>query len=68
MTTRVTTANGLPKQDAKYRGLVDDCLRELRELRKETRRDRAKAERLRASSRRTMTDTWEVLHRVEATL
>ena len=68
MTTKAATANGLSKQDAKYRAGVDDCLREIKEIQKEARRSQAKIERLRASSRRTMNDTWEVLRRVEATL
>ena len=68
MTTKAATANGLSKQDAKYRALIDDCVREFKEVKKGIRRNQANAERHRASSRRTMNDTWEVLRRVEATL
>ena len=68
MTTKATTANGLSKQDAKYRAGIDDCLRELKDTQKKVLRNQAKIKRLRASSRRTMNDTWEVLRRVEATL
>lgn len=68
MTMKAATVNGLSKEDAKYRQLIDDCLRQFKEIRKEIRRDRSKTERLRTSSRRTMNDTWEVLRRVEATL
>jgi len=68
MTTKATTVNGLSKPDAKYRTLINDCLREFKELQKDIRRQRAKTVRLRASSRGTMKDTWEVLRRVEATL
>ncbi|MEK7684986.1 MAG: hypothetical protein AAB466_06160 [Verrucomicrobiota bacterium] len=68
MTTKAATANGLSKHDAKYRALIDDCLRQFREVQKDIRRQQARAERLRAASRRTMNDTWEVLRRVEATL
>ncbi|MBI2926418.1 MAG: hypothetical protein HYY24_12055 [Verrucomicrobia bacterium] len=68
MTTKAATANGRSKQDAKYRGLIGDCLRELKANQKESRRQQARIERLRASSRRTMDDTWEVLRRVEASL
>ena len=67
MTTKVATSNGLNRQEAKYRDLIADCLREFNAVKKEIRRQEAKAERLRASSRRTMKDTWEVLRRVEAT-
>jgi len=68
MTTKATTVNGLSKPDAKYRALINDCLREFKEMQKEMRRQRAKTARLRTSSRRTMNDTWEVLRRMEATL
>jgi hypothetical protein len=67
MTSKAATGNGLSKQEAKYRNLVADCLREFKTVQKGIRRQQAKAERLRASSRRTMNDTWEVLRRVEAT-
>ena len=68
MTTKTVAANGLSKQDAKYCALIDGSLREFKEIQKEIRREQAKTERLRASSRQTMNDTWEVLRRVEATL
>ena len=68
MTTRAAAAIGLSKQDAKYRDLIDDCWRQFKAVQKEIRREQARAERLRAASRRTMNDTWEVLRRVEATL
>ena len=68
MTTKADTDNGLTKQDSKYRELIGDCLRQFKEIEKEIRRNQAKGERLRVSSRRTMNDTWEVLRRVEATL
>ena len=68
MATKTATASGLSKQDAKYRDLIDDCLRQFKEVQKEIRREQAKTERLRTASRRTMNDTWEVLRRVETTL
>ncbi len=68
MTMRTAAANGLGKRDAKYRALIEDCLREIKEIQKEIRRSQATSEQFRASSRRTMNDTWEVLRRVEATL
>jgi hypothetical protein len=68
MTTKAATANGLNKQNLKYRLGIDDCLRQLKSVRKEIRRNRVKTERLRVASRRTMNDTWKVLRRVEATL
>jgi len=68
MTTKAATANGLSRHDAKYRALIDDCLRQFKDIQKEIRRQQARSERLRVSSCRTMDDTWEVLRRVEATL
>jgi len=68
MTTKAAAANGVSKQDAKYRDLIADCLRELKQVQKEIRREKAKTARLRASSDRIMTDTREVLRRVEASL
>src|SRR6266496_4289735 len=52
MTSKAATGNGLSKQEAKYRNLVADCLREFKTVQKGIRRQQAKAERLRASSRR----------------
>jgi len=69
MTMKAATVNDLNKEDAKYRALINDCLRQFKEVQKEiSRRDRSKTERLRTSSRRTMNDTLEVLRRVETTL
>jgi hypothetical protein len=68
ITTKSAAANGLTKQETKYRNLIDDCWQQFKEVQKEIRRQQAKSERLRAASRRTMNDTWEVLRRVEATL
>ena len=68
MTTKAAAANGLNKQEAKYRDLIEDCLQQFKEVQKEIRRRQAKSERLRVASRRTMKATWEILHRVETTL
>ena len=68
MTTKAAATNGLNKQDAKYRALIDGCLREFKQIQKEIRRQQARTTRFRASSRGIMNDTWEVLRRVEATL
>ena len=68
MTTNTASAGGLSKQDAKYREGIDACLWEIKEIQKVARRSQAKIEHLRASSRRIMNDTWDVLRRVEATL
>ena len=56
------------KEETKYLDLIENALLEFKEIQKELRRERIKTERLRASSRRTMNQTWEILRRVEATL
>ncbi len=56
------------QEETKYAGLIESALLELKDIQKELRRERVKTERLRASSRRTMNQTWEILRRVEATL
>jgi len=56
------------KEETKYADLIESALLELKEIQKELRREQIKTERLRASSRRTMNQTWEILRRVEATL
>lgn len=65
---KTLTVNGTDKESRKYVSLIDLSLRELKEIQKELRQQQAKTERLRASSRRTMNETWEILRRVETTL
>ena len=65
---KTLTVNGTDKESRKYVSLIDRSLRELKEIKKELRQQQAKTERLRASSRRTMNETWEILRRVETTL
>jgi hypothetical protein len=56
------------KEETKYLDLIENALREFKEIQKELRRQQIKTERLRASSRRRISETWETLRRVEATL
>jgi hypothetical protein len=65
---KTLTVNGTDKESRKYASLIDLALRELKGIQKELRQQQAKTERLRASSRRTMNETWEILRRVETTL
>jgi hypothetical protein len=65
---KTLTINGTDKESRKYVSLIDLALREFKEIQKELRQEQAKTERLRASSRRTMNETWEILRRVETTL
>lgn len=68
MRTKSNAADSLSKEDMKYRELIDEALREFKELRKKIERDRAECARLRASSLRKMKETREILRRVEANL
>jgi len=68
MTTKTAAANGVSESDAKYRALIEDCIREFKSIQKDIRTERARTRRLRAASQRTLADTWETLRRVEATL
>jgi hypothetical protein len=63
-----TMATVESKVETKYLDLIDNALREFKDIQKELRRQRTKTERLGAASRRTMNQTWEILRRVEATL
>jgi len=63
-----TMATVESKEETKYLDLIDNALLEFKEIQKELRRQQVKTERLRAASRRTMSQTWGILHRVEATL
>ena len=61
-------ATAIGKDEAKYLPLIENALQEFKEIQKELRRQQVKTERLRAVSRRTMDQTWEILRRVETTL
>ena len=63
-----TVATAESKAETKYLDLIENALREFKAIQKELRREQIKTERLRAASRRTMSQTWGVLRRVEATL
>ena len=63
-----TMATVESKEETKYLDLIENALLEFKEIQKELRRQQVKTERLRAASRRTMSQTWGILHRVEATL
>ena len=65
MKTMVTAES---KEETKYVDLIENALLEFKEVQKELRRLQIKTERQRASSRRTMSQTWAILRRVEATL
>jgi hypothetical protein len=63
-----TMATAESKEETKYLDLIENALIEFKEIQKELRSQQIQTERLRASSRRTMNQTWEILRRVEATL
>ena len=56
------------KEESKYFELFENALVEFKKIQKELRREQVKSERLRAASRQTMKETWEILRRVEKTL
>jgi hypothetical protein len=66
--TKSNTADSESKDDVNYSALIDEGLREFKELRREIVRDRARCVRLRASSQRKMKETREILRRAEANL
>lgn len=63
-----TLATVESKEATRYLDLIENALREFKDIQKELRRQQVKTERLRVSSRRTMSQTWEILRRVETTL
>jgi hypothetical protein len=63
-----TMATAERKEETKYLDLIENALIEFKEIQKELRCQQIQTERLRASSRRTMNQTWEILRRVEVTL
>jgi len=63
-----TVATAESNAETKYIGLIENALREFKTIQKELRREQIKTERLRAASRRTMSQTWGILRRVEAAL
>ena len=68
MRTRSSADDAKRKESVNYLALLNEGLRELKELRRQIVRDRAKCVRLRASSQRKMKATREILRRVEANL
>jgi len=68
MRTRSSSYDAKSKESVNYLALLNEGLRELKELRRQIVRDRAKCVRLRASSQRKMKETREILRRVEADL
>ena len=68
MRAKSNTADSQSKSDVNYSALIEEGLREFKELRRQIERDRTKCVRLRASSQRKMKETREILRRVEASL
>ena len=67
MTTKATTANGLAGADAGCLRAIEDCLKEMATVRKGMKKTDAEIQRLRASSRRKLDETWAIIRRVQAT-
>ncbi|MBI2928130.1 MAG: hypothetical protein HYY24_20865 [Verrucomicrobia bacterium] len=64
---KTTTVNGAGKGEAKYLALIEDYLRQIKQVRADMKRSQTEINRLKASSRRKLTAIDAVLHRVEAT-
>ena len=67
MTTKTITANGLTGTDAGYLRAIEDCVNEMAAVRKGMKKTNAETQRLRASSRRKLAETWAIIRRVQAT-
>lgn len=63
-----TASNDMNLSDTEYSRLIDEGLKELKEIQESILRNRLKTAKLRESSRRVMEDTQEILRRVEANL
>jgi hypothetical protein len=66
MTTKAASANGLSKQDAKYLAAIEECIKEMKDIRKSMKKTDAEIRRLQASTRRNLDQTWEILRDVQA--
>lgn len=67
MTTKATTANGLAEADVGYLRAIEDGVKEMVAVRKGMKKTDAEIQRLRASSRRKLAETWAIIRRVQAT-
>ncbi len=68
MTTKTATANGLTKEDAKYRALIDEDLASIDAICKDMARTRTAGRKVQASIDRKLKEIRGILSRVEATL
>ena len=68
MTTKAATANGLTKQEAKYRELIDRDLSEIKALQKDIVRRRWQGRKVTARIDRNLKEIQAIIDRVEATL
>jgi hypothetical protein len=68
MTMKATTVNGSNEREAGYIDAIEDCVKEMAAIRKDMKKTDAEIQRLRASSRRKLDETWAIIRRVEATI
>ena len=66
MTTKAATANGTSGQDAKFAGAIEECIDEMKEIRRSMKKTDTEIRRLQASTRRNLDQTWEILRDVKA--
>ena len=67
MLTKATTTNSLSEHDASYREAIEECLKEMVSIRKDMKKTDSQIRQLRASSRRKLDETWDIIRRVQAT-
>jgi hypothetical protein len=68
MLIKASTANGTTQREAGYLEAIEECLKEIVAIRKGMKKTDTEIRQLRASSRRKLDETWEIIHRVQATV
>ena len=66
MTTKAATANGTRAQDTKFAEAIEECIGEMKAIRKSMKKTDAEIRRLQVSTRRNLDQTWEILRDVKA--
>ncbi|MBI3849373.1 MAG: hypothetical protein HY298_03630 [Verrucomicrobia bacterium] len=66
MATKAASANGTRAQDAKFAEAIEECVGEMKEIRKSMKKTDAEIRRLQISTRQNLDQTWEILRDVKA--
>ena len=67
MTTKATAANGVTSTESGYLEIIEDCLREMTQLRKRLKGSDARIRKADASIRRSLDETRSILRHVQTT-